>query len=199
MTTPSYYCQTVQPQSKQQSTSAADPHPDQALRAKQTTAVGQTKGTTDTAIAWVRSHIGIPGNEEADALATWSSHLGQASNATRTVTEGGLRTTGKTERAATRRQPSFRLGTAVNWNRQALSAYTWMRTEKGPQRAWLYHISKAEDPNCPCDPLTTQTGHHITFLCPLHQRERTRLLAGKNTWEEVDTPNEIRVPRRRQV
>lgn len=68
----------------------------------------------DTAIAWVRSHIGIPGKEEADRLATWSSHLGQTTNAPRTVTEGGLRTAGKAIRAAARRQPSPQLGSAVN-------------------------------------------------------------------------------------
>lgn len=39
---------------------------------------------------------------------------------------------------------------------------------------------------------TPQTGHHITFDCPQHGRERTRLLAGKSTWEEVDTSNETR-------
>ena len=32
----------------------------------------------DTAISWVRAHVQIPGNEEADALATWSSYLGEA-------------------------------------------------------------------------------------------------------------------------
>ena len=41
--------------------------------------------------------------------------------------------------------------------------------------------------------LTPQTGSHITFDCPEHERERTRLLGGKSTWEEIDTPNEIRV------
>ena len=34
---------------------------------------------------------------------------------------------------------------------------------------------------------------HITFDCPTHRRERIRLLGYKSTWEEVDTPNEIRV------
>lgn len=83
-------------------------------------------GNQDTAIAWVRAHVQIPGNEEADALANWSSHLGETKGSRRTVTEGGIRARGKRERAEARGQESYRLGTATNWNRQALSAYTWV-------------------------------------------------------------------------
>ena len=43
---------------------------------KQSLNLRQDKGQ-DTAIAWVRAHIQIPGNEEADALALFSSYLGQ--------------------------------------------------------------------------------------------------------------------------
>ena len=86
----------------------------------------------DTAISWVRAHVQIPGNEEADRLANWSSHLGQTPGSTRTVTEGGLRTQEKQARAELRRRESYRLGTATLWNRHVLSAYTWMRTNRGP-------------------------------------------------------------------
>ena len=61
---------------------------EQQLKAQLSRRHRENQGTT---IAWFRSHIGIPGNEEADSLATWSSHLGQTTGATRTVTEGGLR------------------------------------------------------------------------------------------------------------
>ena len=44
----------------------------------------------DTGITWVRAHIQIPGNEEADALALWSSYLGQTTGSKRTITEGGV-------------------------------------------------------------------------------------------------------------
>ena len=63
---------------------------------------------------------------------------------------------------------------------------------KGPQKAWLHHIGKAANPNCPCDNLTSQTGLHLTFDCLLHTHER-RLLGGKDPWEAIDTPNLIKV------
>ena len=70
---------------------------------------------------------------------------------------------------------------------------TWMRTEKGPQRHWLHHAGKTENPYCPCSPDTIQTGLHITFTCPLHTPTRNRLLGNKQSWEGVDTPHTVRI------
>ena len=146
----------------------------------------------DTAIAWVRAHIQIPGNEEADALANWASHLGEVAGSTRTITEGGIRTKGKRERAEMRRREGFRLGTATDWTRQALSAYTWTRTDRGPQKQWLHHIGRAENPYCPCDSNTIQSGEHLVFDCPLHARARQTCIPGMQSWKELDSPHWIK-------
>ena len=108
------------------------------------------------------------------------------------ITEGGLRTIGKSERATMRKRESYRKGTAVNWNRKALSAYTWMRTEKGPQRQWLHRIGKADSPYCSCDASVIQSGAHITFACPHHAQARRRLIANQQSWKELDSPHWIR-------
>lgn len=129
----------------------------------------------------LRSHVGILGNEEVDRLAAYSSHLGQTTGTTRTATEGGLRAASKALRPSVRCQPTFPRGTAINWDRHALSAYTWMRTERGPQKAWLHLIGQAENPNCLCDGLTPQSGHHITFDCPLHARRQGLLGSTRHT------------------
>jgi len=139
-----------------------------------------------TAIAWIRSHIGIEGNSTADRLAELYSHLGEISLHPRTATHEGIRSVSRASRKQARTQPSFGVR-RPDWHRHALSAYTWYRTEKGPQKAWLYHIKKAENPSCPCGhPL--QTREHITFHCPIHQSERSRLLRGR-TWVEIDQPD----------
>ena len=135
------------------------------------------------------SHISTilgPGNEEADALAQWSSYLGQTKGTARIITEGGIRAEGKQRRAALRHQQGFRRGGAVMWKRQALSAYTWMRTNKGPQKQWLHFIRKADSPFCQCDDREPQTGDHLTSHCPLHAQTRRALIPGKRSWEDLD-------------
>ena len=60
--------------------------------------------------------------------------------------------------------------------------------------SWLFTLSKAEDPYCPCNPgATRQTGFHLAFECPLHQHQRSRLLQGRSSWEEVDESSRVRV------
>ena len=52
-------------------------------------------------------------------------------------------------------------------------------------------FGKAEDNSCPCSPNTIQSGHHITFTCPLHSAARTSLIGNKRSWEDLDTPHTI--------
>ena len=88
----------------------------------------------------VRSHIGIPGNEKADQATDWQSHLGPISAAPTYATYEGLRAHGKAIRKELRAQPSLGMGRRTLWSRKALSAYTWMRTNRGPQLEWLFRF-----------------------------------------------------------
>ena len=144
----------------------------------------------DTGISWVRSHIGIRGNELADQRATFESHRGQIAGEQGPVTEGGIRQTSKESRASYRTVPGFGKGRAVDWKRRALSAYTWMRTGKGPQAQWLHTIRKIESPQCQCG-ATHQTGDHVVWECRLHDHERRRnRIDGteRGNWEALDDP-----------
>jgi len=140
-----------------------------------------------TAVAWIRGHLGLHGNTVADKLAELHSHLGSVSLHPRTATPEGVRAASRAVRKSSRTQTGFRIR-RTDWHRHALSAYTWYRSERGPQRAWLHHIRKIDDPACPCGH-PKQTGEHIVFHCPNHDPNRSHLLRGKKTWEDLDKPD----------
>ena len=82
---------------------------------------------------------------------------------------------------------SFGLGGKVNWGRRALAAYTWFRTEKGPQQQWLHKIGKAEDLSCPSG-VAAQSGEHIVWHCTLHSHERARnRITNTKEWSNLAT------------
>ena len=144
----------------------------------------------DTGISWVRAHIGIQGNELADRRATFESHRGEIAGTARTATEAGIRRIAKEARANERAVASYGLGRKVMWKRPALSAYTWFRTGKGPQRQWLYKVGKAEDRSCPCG-AAVQSGDHIVWSCTLHNHERNRNRINntrEGQWQDLDNP-----------
>jgi len=72
------------------------------------------------------------------------------------------------------------------WGNQALAAYTWCRSNKGPQRSWLHKVRKSPNPDCPeCG--GEEIGEHIVFKCPGHQEER-RKLGEIREWKDLDKP-----------
>ena len=81
-----------------------------------------------TGISWVRSHIGIKGNELADSEVAAQSFIGQLLSKTLIATETGIRLLSKQARASHRAIPSLGLDTLPYWPKQPLSAYTRMRT-----------------------------------------------------------------------
>lgn len=71
------------------------------------------------------------------------------------------------------------------WGHRALAAYTWCRTNRGPQRSWLYHVGKKPDNLCPeCG--VEETGDHIVFQCRTHQEGGK--LGTAAAWADLDKP-----------
>lgn len=99
----------------------------------------QSGGKRNTRLAWVRSHIGMEGNEKRTSE-LHSSHIwGRSEGQHPWKHKGVLCTASKAIRAVARTEAGFG-NRRCEWDRGALSAYTWMRTDRGPQRGWLSYI-----------------------------------------------------------
>lgn len=144
----------------------------------------------DTGISWVRAHIGIAGNELADRYATYQSFLGRLKQTQPTTTEGGLRTSTEAARAEERAADGYGRGTRTQWQRKALTAYTWFRANRGPQRQWLHKLGKADTGLCDCGQVPI--GDHIVWDCPRFRRERNTYIQDRKVWAELDDPTRFR-------
>ena len=132
----------------------------------------------DTYIAWVKGHKDIKGNEKADKLSKETSILGHESEGV--VTPAGLKTWARKVRAEARGGSGNGL---LGWCRKALSAYTWCRTNKGPQNEWLFKIKKKDTESCKCGELK-MTGTHVVEECPELNQWRPRNAVWKD-WREA--------------
>lgn len=69
---------------------------------------------------------------------------------------------GDPERGKNQERLRHEEGRRVEWSRQALSAYSWMRCDRGPQKSWLHHVGKSDTTECGCGhPL--ENAHHIVW------------------------------------
>ena len=87
-------------------------------------------------LTWVRAHIAIAGNEEADRAANRASWDGDIRHLPMTATPSGVVAASKHNRSQWRSEKSFGKARST-YSYRALSAYTWVRTDRGPQRSWL--------------------------------------------------------------
>ena len=74
------------------------------------------------------------------------------------------------------------------YNSKALAAYSWMRTDRGPQNSWAHKIGKAASQTCPTCDHPVANGQHITFHCPTWSEQRKALIGERTSWEALDEP-----------
>ncbi|KAF8417882.1 hypothetical protein EV426DRAFT_706634 [Tirmania nivea] len=103
------------------------------------------------------------------------------------ATAAGIRAAAKARRKDTRSEPGFGVNRCL-WHRHALSAYTSLRTNQGPQNYWLHFVCKANSPACPNCDHPSEDGHHITFDCPHYRQQRQERIGDARTWEDLDKP-----------
>ena len=131
--------------------------------------------------------IGIEGNEREDAAANLHSWSGDIRRLPNTTTSNGIVSRSKAIRKTYRTEKSYGTSRSSLYHSKALRAYTWTRTEKGPEKNCLHTIGKAESPTCQCGH-PTSTEHHLTFHCPLLNTTRLQLIGDRKQWADLDDP-----------
>ena len=107
---------------------------------------------------WVKPHVGVQGNEHADALAK----AGCEKDGPAWATEGGVRTLWKRLRSSERSVAGLWAGRVSGWGRRAVSRYAQLRTGT---EAWTYKIAK-----------TLKTSERQTRKHPLNRSSRQQLI-----------------------
>ncbi|KAF8417691.1 hypothetical protein EV426DRAFT_681953 [Tirmania nivea] len=117
----------------------------------------------------------------------YESALGRIADSQQVATAAGIRAAAKARRKDMRSEPGFGANRCL-WHKHALSAYTWLRTNRGPQNYWLHFIRKVDSPSCSNCDHPSEDGHHIAFDCPKHHQQRQEFVGNARTWEDLDTP-----------
>ena len=118
-------------------------------------------------LMWVKGHSGVEGNERADKRAKDTVRRGQWRSEPSLATPAGIR----------QEYPLYHRSPHLKWDRRELRGLTYLHTDRGPQRAWLHQIGRAEDPFCECGKIQN-AAHLLASGC----------VAGKvRTWEDIWT------------
>ena len=138
----------------------------------------EVHGPGAVSLAWVKAHIGNPGNEHADLEAKGAVERGGGL----AVTEGGIRACIKEERKGERAVKGFGMGRVIRWSsRLAVTAYSQLRTGKERLAAWRHRIGRDDTGLCRrCN--VPETGAQAAVGCMDGESFGRRW----STWEQMD-------------
>ena len=123
------------------------------------------------ALMWVKGHSGVEGNERADERAKEEVRKGQWRSEPRIATPAGIR----------QAYPLFRREPHMKWDRTELRGLSYLHKDKGPMKAWLHKIGRAEDPFCGCGQ-AQNAAHLLESGCVGGKRRK---------WEDIWTDREF--------
>ena len=91
-------------------------------------------------LMWVKGHSGVEGNERADARAKDAVSKGQWFSTPSLATPAGIR----------QAYPLYERPMHLKWNRDELRGLTYLHMDRGPMKAWLHKIKRADNGLCSC-------------------------------------------------
>lgn len=135
---------------------------------------------------WVKAHIGIDGNEAADAAAKAAAEARTAYSyakfplsyvkheARRETLEGWKDSYANAEQGSHTRRLCPELNDVFAAVEQCGTSFylTQYLTGHGYHRAYLHRFKITETETCPCDDLSSQTIDHLIYQCPRFARSR---------------------------
>ena len=122
-------------------------------------------------LLWVKGHSGVKGNELADGGAKERVMEGQWKSELSIATPAGIR----------QAYPLFWREPHMKWDRTELRGLTYLHTDRGPMKAWLHRIGRAEDPLCECGQVQN-AAHLMESGCVKGRRKK---------WEDIWTDREF--------
>ena len=132
-------------------------------------------------LGWVKSHIGILGNEAADVCAKQAAEGVPLDDHEKWMSGGGMRQWEKwRKKESVQGGEEAVIGRAMGWRREAVTNYCRLRGGKGIGGWWNAKIGRVEEARCPRCGEEKQTPDHIVFRC----RKVTRVKdeRGRREW-----------------
>ena len=145
-------------------------------------------------LLWIPSHIGIHGNDRADALAAAGTLLEQQHiPVTPAIVKAKIKAQKwkiKHNRAASiygnKRSPNFEVES--KWPRDVRRTFCQLRTEHCKElEYYMYLIDQVDNPYCDCGMGEEETLEHILCRCPALEERRQRMAGGQVTIDQMLT------------
>ena len=134
------------------------------------------KNKARCSLMWVKGHAGNRGNEKADRMAKLKAYGGRVMQADNLITAAGIRQDHRIHSKAAH----------LNWSRKQLRGLSFIVTDRGPMKRWLWVIGRAEEQTCPCGEI--QNAVHLR-RCQLVANGAGRSM--EQCWEDKEWCGEL--------